>query len=125
MTTAGFPPFKTAQLTSSSIQLSSIPEKLIIFARRIPSSLTPMDAESYLVIRDIRVNFNTSSGLLSTFTQQQLYEASISSGLTDLTWENSLDAPLPLLHLQQLTASQRITGGNDMHTLGLERLRAV
>jgi hypothetical protein len=87
MTTAGFPQFKTAQLTSSNIQLSSIPEKLIIFARRIPSSLTPMDAESYLVIRDIRVNFNNSSGLLSTFTQQQLYDASISSGLKDLTWE--------------------------------------
>ena len=46
-----------------------------------------MDAESYLVIRDIRVNFNNSSGLLSTFTQQQLYDASISSGLKDLTWE--------------------------------------
>ena len=61
MTTAGFPQFKTAQLTSSNIQLSSVPEKLILFARRIPSSLTPMDAESYLVIRDIRVNFNNSS----------------------------------------------------------------
>ena len=47
-----------------------------------------MDAESYLVIRDIRVNFNNSSGLLSAFTQQQLYDASISSGLKDLTWEN-------------------------------------
>ena len=46
-----------------------------------------MDAESYLVIRDIRVNFNNSSGLLSTFTQQQLYDASLSSGLKDLTWE--------------------------------------
>ena len=87
MTTAGFPQFKTAQLTSSNIQLSSIPEKLIIFARRIPSSLSPMDAESYLVIKDIRVNFNNSSGLLPTLTQQQLYDASISSGLKDLTWE--------------------------------------
>jgi hypothetical protein len=87
MTQNGFPQFKTAQLTSSNIQLSTIPEKLIIFARRIPSTLTPMDAESYLVIRDIRVNFNNSSGLLSTFTQQQLYDASLSSGLKDLTWE--------------------------------------
>ena len=32
MTAAGFPQFKTAQLTSSNIQLSSIPEKPIIFA---------------------------------------------------------------------------------------------
>ena len=87
MTPAVFLPFKTAQLTSSNIQLSFIPETIIIFARRIPSLLTPMDAESYLVIRDIRVNFNNSSGLLSTVTQQQLYDASISSGLKDLTWE--------------------------------------
>ena len=46
-----------------------------------------MDAESYLVIGDLRVNFNNSSGLISTFTQQQLYAASIPSGLKDLTWE--------------------------------------
>ena len=46
-----------------------------------------MDAESYLVIKNIRVNFNNSSGLLSTFTDKQLYDASLSSGLKDLTWE--------------------------------------
>ena len=83
MTAVGFPPFNTAQLTSSIIQLSSIPEKLVIFVKRIPSTLTPMDAESYLVIRDIPVNFSSSSNLLSTFTQQQLYDASISSGLKE------------------------------------------
>ena len=87
MTPTGFPEFKVQQLTSSNIQLSTIPEKVIIFARRIPSLLTPMDAESYLVIKNIRVNFNNSSGLLSTFTDKQLYDASLSSGLKDLTWE--------------------------------------
>jgi hypothetical protein len=45
MTPTGFPEFKVQQLTSSNIQLSTIPEKVIIFARRIPSLLTPMDAE--------------------------------------------------------------------------------
>ena len=87
MTQTGFPEFKVQQLTSSNIQLSTIPEKVIIFARRVPSLLTPMDAESYLVIKNIRVNFNNSSGLISTFTDKQLYDASLSSGLKDLTWE--------------------------------------
>ena len=46
-----------------------------------------MDAEAYLVINDISVSFNNASGLCATFTQRQLYDASVSSALTDLTWE--------------------------------------
>ena len=73
----GFPEFNSQQLTSSNIQLSSIPEKVVISARRTPSLLTPMDAESYLVIKNSRVNFNKSIGLLSTCTDKQLYDASL------------------------------------------------
>ena len=56
--------FPSAVLQSSNIQLNSIPEKLIIFARRNQSLLT-----------------------CTTFTQQQLYDASLASGLKDLSWE--------------------------------------
>jgi hypothetical protein len=87
MTTTGFLPFPSATLQSSNIQLNSIPEKLIIFARRNQSLLTCMDADTYLVINDVRINWNNSSGNLATFTQQQLYDASLASGLKDLSWE--------------------------------------
>ena len=87
MTVNGFPQFKFKQLQSANIQLSSIPEKLIIFARRVQSNLYCTDADTYLTIKDIRVNWNNASGLLSTFTQEQLYDASVSSGLKNLTWE--------------------------------------
>ena len=76
-----FPTWNRATLTSSNIQLSSIPDKIIVCARRIQSNLKPTDADTYLVIDDIRVNFNNTSGLLATFSQEQLYDASVQSGL--------------------------------------------
>jgi hypothetical protein len=76
-------------LTSSNIQLQSIPERLIIFVRRIKdATLTCCDTDSYLSIQDIRINFNNQSGLLATFTKQQLYDSTITNGgIRNLTWE--------------------------------------
>ena len=87
MTPAGFLQWNTKTLTSSNIQLSSIPEKIIVFARRVQSNLRCTDADQYLVIKDVRVNFNNNSALLASFTQEQLYDASVSSWLKNLTWE--------------------------------------
>ena len=76
-------------LVSNNIQLQSIPERLIVFVRRIKdSSLTCCDTDSYLTIRSLRVNFNNQSGLLATFNQQQLYDSTITTGgIRNLTWE--------------------------------------
>ena len=76
-------------LTSNNIQLQSIPERLIVFVRRIKdSTLTCCDSDSYLSIQNIRVNFNNQSGLLSTFNQQQLYDSTTGTGgIRNLTWE--------------------------------------
>ena len=79
----------SALLVSNNIQLQSIPERLIVFVRRIKdSTLTCCDTDSYLTIRNIRVNFNNQSGLLATFNQEQLYDATITTGgIRNLTWE--------------------------------------
>jgi hypothetical protein len=51
-------------------------------------SLTCCDTDSYLSIQDIRINFNNQSGLLATFTKQQLYDSTITNGgIRNLTWE--------------------------------------
>jgi hypothetical protein len=58
-----------------------------VFVRRIRSNLNCTDTDSFLTIRAIRINFNNQSGLLGTFTPQQLYQATISDGgINNLTW---------------------------------------
>jgi hypothetical protein len=81
-----FPPFKRQMIISSNIQLSCIPDKLIVCARKIQSSLTCSDPDTYLVIKNIRLNFNNQAGILSTYTPEQLYDASVQSGLANLTY---------------------------------------
>ena len=74
-------------LYSSSVQLYSIPDKLIICVRKPPATLTCNDTDSYATIKGIRINWNNQAGLLSTFTPEQLYRASIQSGLSNLSWD--------------------------------------
>jgi hypothetical protein len=85
-TTGAFPAFKAETLISSNIQLSCIPDKLIICARRVQSSLTCSDPDTYLAIKKLRINFNNQAGILSTYTTEQLYDASVQSGLANLTY---------------------------------------
>ena len=72
---------------SSNIQLSGIPDKLIVFVRKPIAGLTCVDADSYATITGISINFNNQAGLLSSMTPQQLYRNSVQSGLVGLTWE--------------------------------------
>ena len=81
------PKGQTLDLQSTNIQLNCVPDKLIIFARRLPSNLTCCDTDSYLTINNISINWNNHAGLLSSFTAEQLYRASIASGLNNLTWD--------------------------------------
>ena len=55
-------------------------------ARRIQTTLTCSDPVAYLVIKSLRINFNNQAGILSTYTQEQLYDASVQSGLANLTY---------------------------------------
>lgn len=76
-----------AALQSSNTQLSGIPDRLIICARKTFSSLNCGDADSYLTITGISVNWNNQAGLLSSMTQHQLYRNSIQSGLANMSWD--------------------------------------
>ena len=74
-------------LNSSNIQLSGIPDKLIIFVRKLPSQLRPHETDSYATIRNISLNFNNQAGLLSSMTPEQLFRNSVQSGLANMSWE--------------------------------------
>jgi hypothetical protein len=63
-----------------SIQLNSVPDKLIICCRKVLSSQTAFDSDSFLPISAININFNNKAGLLSSARQYDLWRMSVESG---------------------------------------------
>ncbi len=47
--------------------------------------MTTGDADAFLTISNININFINNAGLLSSMTQEQLYKASVASGLKNMS----------------------------------------
>jgi hypothetical protein len=73
-------------ISSTNIQLNQVPDKVIIFVRKALNTQTPNDSDSFLAIRGISINFNNSSGILSTASPQDLYRYSVETG-SNQSWE--------------------------------------
>ena len=86
-------PLNTATIQSNNIQLQSIPKRLYLFCRRNNSSLNATTPDTFLSITNIVVNWNNRSGLLSSASQQDLYNMSKENGLC-LSWEQFSGGPL-------------------------------
>jgi hypothetical protein len=72
------------QLVSQTITLPNIPDLLVIYVK--PASYAnSSNGDWSLPITNISVNFDNFSGLLSTMTQQQLYQMSVHNGV-DMDW---------------------------------------
>nr|WPF46826.1 MAG: putative major capsid protein [Lake Baikal virophage 13] len=63
-----------------SIQLNSVPDKLIICCRKVLASQDAFDSDSFLPITNININFNNKAGLLSSARQYDLWRMSVESG---------------------------------------------
>jgi hypothetical protein len=77
----------TTSLHSSNTQLGGIPDKLVIFVRKPPSTLNCTQTDSYATISGISIDFNNQAGLLSSMTPEQLYRNSVQSGLANMSWD--------------------------------------
>ena len=73
------PEIKT--ITSTNIQLSGIPDKLIICVRKVIGNMKNNQTDSYATITGISMNFNNQAGLLSSMNAEQLFRNSVQSGL--------------------------------------------
>ena len=78
-------PGEVKEQTFQSIQLNSVPDKLIIVARKKLANQTPADADSFLPIKRINISFNNKAGLLSGADQHQLWNMCVESG-SNQTW---------------------------------------
>ena len=68
--------------TSNSLQLNSIPDKVIVwiddlYKQEAGSNSIP---DHYATISNVNILFNNQTGILSTFSPKQLYDASLRSG---------------------------------------------
>jgi len=70
----------SATLTSNNLQLSQIPDLILICVRKPITSQNWTDSSSFLKIDKISINFNNSAGLLSSANSQQLYLMSYKNG---------------------------------------------
>jgi hypothetical protein len=73
-------------VTTNSVQLNAIPDKLIIYVPTVPyGQKTMFDTDSYYVIEGVSIVFNNQVGILSQATQYNLWEMSATT--TAQTWE--------------------------------------
>jgi hypothetical protein len=70
----------TTPVQSSNIQLNGIPDKLVIFIKKIQPQLTCKEAYRYLSNKSCRISFNNQAGLLSSMSPEQLYTNSVLAG---------------------------------------------
>ena len=74
----------STQLVSQTITLPNIPDLLVIYVK--PASYSDVTQGDWsLPITSISLNFDNFSGLLSTMTQEQLYQMSLRNGV-DMDW---------------------------------------
>ena len=78
----------SAQYTTNSLQLNSIPDKVLIWVddsnKYVPGTGNTL-SDHYATITNVNITFNNQTGILSTFSQEQLYQASLKSGCKQ-TW---------------------------------------
>jgi hypothetical protein len=65
---------------ASALQLNQIPDKLILMVRKAQSTQVFTDPDFVLPITGVNIQFNNSSGILSSATQQDLYRYSRDAG---------------------------------------------
>ena len=76
--------YSSTSLQSQTITLPNIPDLLLVYVK--PSAYSSLAQGDWsLPITNISMNFDNFSGLLSTITQQQLYQMSVRNGV-DMDW---------------------------------------
>ena len=70
----------SSYVTCNTISLNQIPDKIALGVRLNPSRATAFDPDNWLPISNVQIQFNNVSGLCSTYSPAQLFEATRESG---------------------------------------------
>jgi len=84
----------TPSIPTQNIQLNQIPDLILVALRKPVANQTGLDPTTFFPITSVSVNFNNASGLLSSATQQQLYEMSRDNGVQQswLEWSGRVNS---------------------------------
>jgi hypothetical protein len=108
------PTISSATLTSSNIQLSVVPDKIIIGVRIPMSVQNASNTDSWLPITKCVVLFNSNSGILSSATVSDLYKISRRNGSSQNYFEFS-----GVANNNKITTLAEYTGGyQPIYTTG-------
>lgn len=97
---------KSGAISINNIQWNQIPDKIIIVCRKRLSATGSADANSFLSINKISINWNNNSGLLASASRNDLYKMSKKNGSKQSYYEflgqanlyglnTIIDPPLP------------------------------
>lgn len=84
----------TSPINSGAIQLSGVPDMLLIYAKPLyynnivagGNSYTWQETDWHLVINSLELAFDNRSGMCTTYDLNQLYELSVANGLDNCDW---------------------------------------
>lgn len=85
----------TSRIVSSSLQLNQVPDKLYICVSRAIDQRLNTDADSFLPIKSISINWNNAAGILSSATQQDLWRMSVENSI-NMSWAEWSGETIPL-----------------------------
>lgn len=109
------PKYATLPITSSNIQLSVVPDRIIIGVRIPMSQQNASNTDSWLPIKKCLILFNSNSGILSSATVTDLYKLSRRNGSSQNFFEWNGQGS----NVQTTTAPYSITGGTQpIYTTG-------
>lgn len=75
----------TQVITSANIQLTTIPNRIIIWCERATQNKTIYTSDTFLQITNLQIQFDNQSGILSTASEQDLYLMSYKNG-SQMSW---------------------------------------
>ena len=96
--TTAIPALGSTFIPTNTIQLNSVPDKLCVMVRR--TNRTVGQPDSYLVIKQISINWNNQSGILATAPQHDLWLMSTEAGINQswLEWSGGAHKYTPILN---------------------------
>ena len=98
----------STDVTSQTLQLNQIPDKLVIAVRKRLADQTNQDTDSFLPINNVSIQFNNQAGILSSATKYDLFDMCVKNGSNQTWYEFNGEA---------YSASATGTTGN-VHTSG-------
>jgi hypothetical protein len=77
----------TQEISTNSLQLNQIPDKLLLYVRKVGSSQSWGDADVAYPITGVKINFNNNSGILASAQTVDLWQMSRNNGVRS-TWND-------------------------------------